>query len=62
MQGVGRAPANLKIIAGMYSTPGLFVVRADNPYRTISDLRGSGLMILARYVLEWNRVEHRQGL
>ena len=26
----GRAPANLKIVAAMYSTPGMFVVRADS--------------------------------
>lgn len=64
LQGVGRAgntPANIKIIAAMYSTPGMFVVRADSPYRSISDLRGkpvafgargSGLVILARYVLD----------
>jgi TRAP transporter TAXI family solute receptor len=45
----------------MYSTPGMFVVRADAPYRSIDDLkgrpvafgaRGSGLIILARYVLD----------
>jgi TRAP transporter TAXI family solute receptor len=59
--GMGRPPANLKIIAAMYSTPGMFVVRADGPYRIIGDLkgrpvafgaRGSGLVILARYVLD----------
>jgi TRAP transporter TAXI family solute receptor len=61
LSGVGRPPAPLKIIAAMYSTPGMFVVRADSPYRTIGDLRGkpvafgaagSGLVILARYVLD----------
>lgn len=61
LQGVGRPPANVTIIAAMYSTPGMFVVRADSPYRSISDLRGkpiafgargSGLVILARYVLD----------
>jgi TRAP transporter TAXI family solute receptor len=59
--GSGRPPVNLKIIVAMYSTPGMFVVRADSPYRTIRDLigrpvafgaRGSGLVILARYVLD----------
>jgi uncharacterized protein len=59
--GVGRAPADLRILAAMYSTPGMFVVRADSPYRAIADLRGrpvafgaqgSGLVILARYVLD----------
>ena len=59
--GIGRAPVNLKIVGAMYSSPGMFVVRADSPYRTIKDLvgkpvafgaRGSGLVILARYVLD----------
>jgi hypothetical protein len=61
LTGVGRAPANLEIVAAMYSTPGMFVVRADSPARTIADLKGkpvafgaagSGLVILARYVLD----------
>jgi TRAP transporter TAXI family solute receptor len=61
LTGIGRPPSPLKIIAAMYSTPGMFVVRADSPYRTIEDLRGkpvafgakgSGLVILARYVLD----------
>jgi uncharacterized protein len=61
LTGVGRTPADLKIITAMYSTPGMFVVRADSAYRTIADLRGqpvafgaagSGLVILARYVLD----------
>jgi TRAP transporter TAXI family solute receptor len=61
LHGVGRAPADLKIFAAMYSTPGMFVVRGDSPARGIGDLRGqpvvfgargSGLVILARYVLD----------
>jgi len=59
--GIGRPRTALKIIAAMYSTPGMFVLRADNPARAIADLtdkpvafgaRGSGLVILARYVLD----------
>jgi uncharacterized protein len=59
--GIGRPRSDLKILAAMYSTPGMFVLRADNPARTIRDLagkpvafgaRGSGLVILARYVLD----------
>ena len=59
--GIGRAPARLKILTAIYSNPGMFVVRADSPYRTIRDLvgqpvafgaKGSGLPILARYVLD----------
>jgi TRAP transporter TAXI family solute receptor len=61
LQGIGRPPADLRIFAAMYSTAGMFVVRGDSPVRTIADLRGkpvvfgargSGLVILARYVLD----------
>ncbi len=56
----GSAPT-LRIVAAMYSQPGLFVVRADSPARTIEDLkgkpvafgtRGSGLTILSGLVLD----------
>ena len=49
------------IVAAMYSTAGMFVVRGDSPARSIGDLKGkpvafgaagSGLVILARYVLD----------
>ncbi|MDB5618331.1 MAG: immunogenic protein precursor [Tardiphaga sp.] len=59
--GIGRAPTRLKILTAIYSNPGMFVVRADSPYRTIRDLvgkpvafgaKGSGLVILSRYVLD----------
>jgi TRAP transporter TAXI family solute receptor len=61
LQGVGRAPSPIRIVAAMYSTPGMFVVRADSPARAIEDLRGkpvafgargSGLVLLARYILD----------
>jgi len=61
LNGLGRPPADLRIIAAMYASPGMFVVRADAPYRAIGDLagkriafgaKGSGLVILARYVLD----------
>jgi TRAP transporter TAXI family solute receptor len=61
LNGIKGPAANLRIITAMYSTPGMFVVRGDSPYRTIADLkgkpiafgaRGSGLPILARYVLD----------
>jgi len=51
----------LRIIAAMYSSPGMFVVRADSPVRTIGDLKGqsvafgakgSGLTILGRTVID----------
>ncbi|WP_262049083.1 TAXI family TRAP transporter solute-binding subunit [Bradyrhizobium sp. Bra78] len=59
--GIGRAPVRLRILTAIYSNPGMFVVRADSPYKTIADLvgqpvafgaKGSGLPILARYVLD----------
>jgi TRAP transporter TAXI family solute receptor len=59
--GIGRSRTNLKILTAMYSSPGMFVVRADSPYKSIHDLvgkavafgaRGSGLVILSRYVLD----------
>lgn len=60
--GVGRPQAkNLRIINATYSQAGMFMVRADSPYRSISDLKGktvvwgaasSGFIVLARYVLD----------
>ena len=32
--GIGRSPIRLKILTAMYSSPGMFVVRADSPYKT----------------------------
>src|SRR6202008_2036997 len=61
LHGIGRPPANLRILAAIYATPGMFVGRADSPVRTIDDLKGkpvafgakgSGLVLLARYVLD----------
>ena len=59
--GIGRPATRLKILTAMYSSPGMFVVRADSPYKTIRDLvgqpvafgaKGSGLPILSRYMLD----------
>lgn len=67
--GVGRAPANLRIVAAMYPTPAMFAVRADSPYRTIMDLKGrrvvfgaagSGFVLLARYVLDGLGLDQRK--
>jgi TRAP transporter TAXI family solute receptor len=61
LEGVTGPPARARILAAMYPTPGMFVVRADSPVRKIEDLKGkpvafgaagSGLVILARYVLD----------
>ena len=57
----GQPKSGLKIVAAMYATAGMFVVRGDSPAHSIGDLkgkpvafgaRGSGLVILARYVLD----------
>ena len=57
----GGRVTHLKILTAMYSSPGMFVVRADSPYKTIRDLvgqpiafgaKGSGLPILSRYMLD----------
>jgi uncharacterized protein len=59
--GIGRPHTNAKILSAIYSNPGMFVVRADSPYKTIRDLvgkpvafgaKGSGLPILSRYILD----------
>src|SRR3954468_13513583 len=55
------AASGLRIIAAMYSSPGMFVVRGDSPHRSIADLKasavafgakGSGLTILGRTVID----------
>ena len=60
-EGIGRPRSALKIITAMYSTAGMFVVRGDSAVRSIRDLvgkpvafgaKGSGLVILSRYVLD----------
>src|SRR5256886_11567599 len=64
--GIGRPPANLKIINAMYPNSGMFMVRGDSPHRSIADLKGkpiawgasgSGLVVLARYVLHGLRLD-----
>jgi hypothetical protein len=61
LAGIGRKPTGIKIVWAMYSTPGMFVVRADSPYRSIADLKGkpiawgakgSGFVIQAAYVVD----------
>jgi TRAP transporter TAXI family solute receptor len=56
-----RPGSGLRIVCAMYSSPGLFVVRGDSPYRAIADLRGktvvlgtqgSGITVLGRTVLD----------
>ena len=56
----------LRIVAAMYSSPGVFMVRGDSPYRSIAELRGkpvvlgtsaSGITALGRTVLDSLGVE-----
>lgn len=60
LSGTGRPAAALKIVASMYPSAGMFIVPGTSRARTISDLKGqpvifgatgSGLVVLARYVL-----------
>lgn len=62
IKGIGMAPVkNIRIINATYSQAGMFIVRADSPYKTIADLKGkpivwgagtSGFIVLARYVMD----------
>ena len=62
LAGINRpAPTKLRILWAMYSSPGMFVVRADSPYRSIADLKGkpvawgakgSGFVIQGGYVVD----------
>ena len=56
----------LRVVAAMYSSPGMFIVRADSPHRSIADLRGktvvmgtqaSGVTVLGNTVLSSLGVE-----
>jgi TRAP transporter TAXI family solute receptor len=58
--------AKLRIVAAMYSSPGMFVVRADSPVKSIADLKGkpvvlgtqgSGITVLGRTVLDALSIE-----
>lgn len=58
---LAKPDTRLRIVAAMYSSPGMFVVRADSPVRGIADLKGqpvvlgtqgSGITVLGRSVLE----------
>jgi TRAP transporter TAXI family solute receptor len=58
---LAKPDTRLRIVAAMYSSPGMLMVRGDSPYRSLSDLRGktvvmgtqaSGVTALGRTVLE----------
>lgn len=59
--GIGRPASNLKIIAAIYSSPGMFAVRGDSSARSVADLVGkpiawgtpaSGITLLGKYVMD----------
>jgi uncharacterized protein len=63
---LGKPDTPLRVVAAMYSSPGMFIVRGDSPHRSISDLRGknvvmgaqaSGITALGRTVLQTLEVE-----
>ena len=63
---LGKPDTPLRIVAAMYSSPGMFIVRGDSPHRSISDLKGrpvvmgtqaSGVTLLGRNVLQALGVE-----
>jgi TRAP transporter TAXI family solute receptor len=65
---LAKPDTQLRIIAAMYSSPGLVMVRGDSPYRSIADLRGkpvvlgtqaSGITALGRTVFDSLGVEIR---
>jgi TRAP transporter TAXI family solute receptor len=58
---LARPGTELRIVAAMYSSPGVFMVRADSPVKSIADLKGkpvvlgtqgSGITVLGRTVLQ----------
>ena len=58
---LARPGTKLRIVAAMYSSPGMLIVKGDSPYRSIPDLRGktivmgtqaSGVTQLGRTVLD----------
>ena len=58
---LAKPGTTLRIVTAMYSSPGMFMVRADSPHRSIADLRGkpvvlgtqaSGITALGRTVLQ----------
>jgi uncharacterized protein len=58
---LAKPGTTLRIVTAMYSSPGMFMVRADSPYQTIADLKdkpvvlgtqASGITALGRTVLQ----------
>jgi TRAP transporter TAXI family solute receptor len=66
---LAKPGTQLRIVAAMYSSPGMFIVRADSPVRRIADLKdkpvvlgtqGSGITVLGRIVLTSLEVKHQE--
>ena len=60
-EGIGQPKTTALVIQAIYSNPGMFVVRGDNPAKSLRDLVGkpiawgtpaSGLTLLGRYVTD----------
>ena len=58
---LAKPGSRLRIVSAMYSSPGMFIVRGDSPYRTIADLKskpvvlgtqGSGITVLGQAVMD----------
>src|SRR5262245_3937640 len=42
---LAKPDTRLRIVAAMYSSPGMFIVRADSPHRSIADLRDKPVVL-----------------
>ncbi len=58
---IGRPKVKLKVVAAIYSSPGMFAVREDSSARCVQDLvgkpiawgtRASGITLLGKYVMD----------
>ena len=65
-QVLAKPDTKLRVIAAMYASPGMFVVKPDSPVKSIADLKdkpvvlgtqGSGITVLGRTVLDSLGVE-----
>jgi TRAP transporter TAXI family solute receptor len=61
LSALAKPQSGVRIIAAMYSTPGLVMVRGDSPHRSLADLagqpvvlgtQGSGITVLGRTVFQ----------
>jgi uncharacterized protein len=44
-EALARPGSPLRVVAAMYSSPGMFIVRGDSPHRSIADLRGKPVVM-----------------